>query len=167
MPTFDGIQITNQGSHTFKFNSRNPQNVIGYEWNFGDGSPTSFVSSPTHQYNVQGNYKVTLHASSSCGVLYDSMMVHIYSLNIDDLDKEQASILVYPNPAKSYITVQASDNVNINQVVVMDINGRILINHKNLATQTHPLDITALSAGQYIVETYTDSGKTSSKFIKE
>lgn len=167
MPKFDGIQITNQGSHTFKFNSRNPQNVIGYEWNFGDGSPTSFVPSPTHQYNTQGNYKVTLHASSSCGVLYDSMMVHIYSLNVDDLDQEQASILVYPNPAKSYITVQASDNVKINQVVVMDINGRMVIHHKDLATQTHPLDITSLSAGQYIVETYTEKGKTSSKFIKE
>jgi PKD repeat protein len=38
-----------------------------FTWNFGDGSPSSNVSSPSHTYTVSGNYTVTLIATQgSC-----------------------------------------------------------------------------------------------------
>jgi PKD repeat protein len=39
-----------------------------FTWNFGDGSPASSATSPTHLYNTTGTYTVTLIASQgSCG----------------------------------------------------------------------------------------------------
>lgn len=34
--------------------------ILGYEWNFGDGSPTNVTNAPTHVYTVSGTYTVTL-----------------------------------------------------------------------------------------------------------
>src|SRR3546814_20536656 len=38
-----------------------------YTWNFGDGSPVSRETSPTHSYARAGNYQVTLTAISKYG----------------------------------------------------------------------------------------------------
>src|SRR5690606_15435644 len=50
--SFDGIQIRNLGPRKFQFNTINPQYVIGYEWDFGDGSPLVFAQSPIHEYEA-------------------------------------------------------------------------------------------------------------------
>jgi PKD repeat protein len=34
--------------------------ILGYEWNFGDGSPVDHSNAPTHVYNSAGNYTATL-----------------------------------------------------------------------------------------------------------
>ncbi len=40
-------------------------NAISYYWNFGDGSPSSIVSSPWHQYAHSGTYHVCLYVNDS------------------------------------------------------------------------------------------------------
>ncbi|MEP7169891.1 MAG: PKD domain-containing protein, partial [Bacteroidota bacterium] len=50
------ISLTNQS-----------QNGITYQWNFGDGSPLSTVTNPTHNYLTSGTYSITLIATNSCG----------------------------------------------------------------------------------------------------
>lgn len=42
-----------------------------YIWNFGDGSPTSTLSAPTHTYTVPGTYTVSLHASNDSSCITD------------------------------------------------------------------------------------------------
>ncbi len=39
--------------------------TIGYTWIFGDNTPNSTVTNPTHTYSTPGGYKVTLKASAS------------------------------------------------------------------------------------------------------
>lgn len=41
--------------------------ALGYSWDFGDGSPATSISSPTHLFDASGTYTVTLIASSGCG----------------------------------------------------------------------------------------------------
>ena len=38
-----------------------------WQWNFGDGTPVSFIQNPTHIYATSGNYSVTLIASNAYG----------------------------------------------------------------------------------------------------
>ncbi|RYD86506.1 MAG: PKD domain-containing protein, partial [Sphingobacteriales bacterium] len=59
-PTVQGIQTTNNGQYTFTFTAINPQYVVGYDWDFGDGSLHSNQASPTHTYQNDGNYIVVL-----------------------------------------------------------------------------------------------------------
>jgi PKD repeat protein len=53
-----------------------PYPITKYTWNFGDGSPTSTVDSPTHIYTAEGIYwvKVTVETHNGCSYT-DSIMV--------------------------------------------------------------------------------------------
>ena len=86
-PKVDGIQIRNRGPRTFEFNAINPQHVVGYEWDFGDGSPRSTAANPTHEYTTTGNFTVKCYISSTCGTLYDTMTVHILSTSVNNINK--------------------------------------------------------------------------------
>lgn len=54
-------------------------NVLTYVWNFGDGTTTSTVFSPTHTFTAAGVYTVTLNAANSnaCFRVADSMKLVI------------------------------------------------------------------------------------------
>jgi hypothetical protein len=86
LPTTQGINIVNNGVNTFTFSPVNPQNVLGYEWDFGDGSPHEYTMTATHPYANPGNYIVVLYLSSSCGFGADSMSAHILGINQLNLD---------------------------------------------------------------------------------
>jgi PKD repeat protein len=58
-----------------------------YSWNFGDGSPLSSTSSPSHVYAGSGTYSVTLIATQ--GSCADTLRV-------------QSMIVVYPTPGASF-----------------------------------------------------------------
>jgi len=51
---------------TANFTSNAP-GAASYSWNFGDGSPTSTQSNPSHTYTANGNYNVTLSVTNSSG----------------------------------------------------------------------------------------------------
>jgi gliding motility-associated-like protein len=52
---------------TFTDGSTAPGSVVGWNWNFGDGSPTSSTQSPTHIYATGGPYNVMLIVTSNNG----------------------------------------------------------------------------------------------------
>ena len=51
---------------SFTNSSTGPPN-LSYLWNFGDGSPTNNTFSPTHPFNLAGNYNVSLAVTSTQG----------------------------------------------------------------------------------------------------
>lgn len=53
---------------TFNNLSTDPENdIISWEWNFGDDKPVSTEKSPTHVYDEPGTYTVTLKATDAAG----------------------------------------------------------------------------------------------------
>ena len=60
-----GVQFSNTTIYGYT-NGCSPQNV--YTWNFGDGTPVSREVNPYHAYAAPGRYKVTLNATTPCGV---------------------------------------------------------------------------------------------------
>lgn len=49
------------------YDSSNIQDIILYEWNFGDNSPKSYMKSPAHSYTRPGTYDVTLFLVTNFG----------------------------------------------------------------------------------------------------
>lgn len=47
----------------------NPADVVLYNWDFGDGSPSSNQMSPTHTYAIYGTYTVTLTVTNADGCI--------------------------------------------------------------------------------------------------
>jgi PKD repeat protein len=53
---------------TFNNQSTDPENdIVSWEWNFGDDMPVSTEKSPTHVYSEPGTYNVTLKATDAAG----------------------------------------------------------------------------------------------------
>lgn len=86
-------------------------------WDFGDGTPTSTFSNPTHTYATTGDYTVILeaiNASSGCAISYDTSIVQIRDIkanftsdtlicqNAPSLFDALASQDVYGNCNKGY-----------------------------------------------------------------
>ncbi|MBX2907869.1 MAG: PKD domain-containing protein [Taibaiella sp.] len=56
---------------------------LSYNWNFGDGSPSTVAPSPTHVYSAQGSYNVRLKATDGNGCVDSSYVpgyVYVSSL---------------------------------------------------------------------------------------
>lgn len=72
----------------------------------------------------------------------------------------------YPNPAKDVVTINSSDNIAINSISVVDINGRTVKSlDLNNVTETQ-LNVSDLTSGVYFINVNSVDGKAVKKFIK-
>lgn len=55
--------------------------VNSWSWSFGDGTPASTDSAPTHTYNTPGVYDVTVTAIGPCGqkIITDTNLIRVFS----------------------------------------------------------------------------------------
>jgi hypothetical protein len=161
LPTIQGINITNNGVNTFIFSPVNPQNVLGYEWDFGDGSAPEYTITATHQYANAGNYIVVLKLSSSCGFGADSTSAHI--LGINQLNLDNSEMMVYPNPTKESATILNKSNAKMEEISVYNVLGQIIYREKADSTEKHTLKLQGLSSGVYTVYIMTNKGSVARK----
>jgi hypothetical protein len=73
-----------------------------------------------------------------------------------------------PNPVKDVFTVNAKNNVAIQNITVVDINGRVVneVNNSN-SSEAMQVNIGELNAGVYFVKVQTELGVGTSKIIKK
>ncbi len=79
------------------------------------------------------------------------------------IENQLDELAIYPNPAKSEITIQGLEN-NLTQIEFFNIVGqRILTLSNNFRT----IDISSLQSGVYFAKLYTNIGVSTLKLIKE
>lgn len=162
LPTVDGINITNNGINTFHFTAMNPQYVIGYDWDFGDGSAHSFKEAPTHTYATNpANYVVVLRLSSSCGFVNDSTAAHI--VGIRQLNVSNEEMALYPNPARSTATIQNHGALKMEQITLYNVLGQVVYHAPADSRDKHTLNLKGLAGGIYTVQIATDKGTVARK----
>ena len=159
LPHYDGIQITNDGVMTFKFNALNPQDVIGYYWSFGDGGHSQ-DSVPVHTYLHDGNYVVTLDVMSACGGYVDSTSAHILGIGQVDLSNDQLAI--YPNPTREKATIETK-GVKMERVVIYNVLGQKIYEAPADSPYKHVLDLKSVASGVYNITVYTEKGMVNRK----
>jgi hypothetical protein len=71
---------------------------------------------------------------------------------------------IYPNPATTMLNIANTNNVEIKNISVTDINGRVVKNETGSLTQ---INVSDLNAGVYFVTIEAAEGKTTKKFIKQ
>ncbi len=77
-----------------------------------------------------------------------------------------SGIKIYPNPAQSEITIETSDKTSV-QIIVKDLLGRELLAVNSNSSKT-TMDISALSAGVYLLQVQSKNGSIQiAKFINE
>ena len=65
---FRANYISVSTGQSVRFYNQSTGEVTGYEWDFGDGTPKSYSSSPLHTYAISGTFSVTLTVSGPAGV---------------------------------------------------------------------------------------------------
>jgi hypothetical protein len=81
------------------------------------------------------------------------------------------NVSVYPNPANDLVHVNLVLNQSTNNVVfqIADLMGRVVYSDKvaNVSTLNKTINLNNLSAGNYILQVITDSGRYTEKITKE
>jgi hypothetical protein len=105
----------------------------------------------------------TLLHNSMLDYTEDIFVAKLSSLTgIPEINKND-DILVYPNPANSYFTVETTQQATIE---IFNMQGQLI---KTLATTGNKtnLDVSALPSGVYVVEVKSEKVYKVGKFVKE
>jgi hypothetical protein len=71
---------------------------------------------------------------------------------------------MYPNPAKSFISLNVKTLIGAGSIVVTDLYGK-QIKTQSLSLGINTMDVSRLSKGMYFVSTITSEGKTTKKLV--
>jgi len=74
---------------------------------------------------------------------------------------------LFPNPATDIVNITNSDTVPVNQVEIYDVTGKLLTTQKFSNETQIQLDVTALTAGTYLLYLQTNKGIAMKKLVKK
>ncbi len=87
-------------------------------------------------------------------------------LNIEQAAKSSSEFTLYPNPARSTVSLEVKKLVGAGSIVVTDLYGK-QVKTQSLSMGTNTIDISNLGKGFYLVSTITEQGKTTKKLVVE
>jgi hypothetical protein len=89
-------------------------------------------------------------------------------LGINDNEVSLATIVMYPNPARDYVTLSNPQSVDLDHAVIFDVNGRLIqtIDLTNMGIEK-VIDVTNLNAAVYTVVIRSARGQISKQLLKE
>lgn len=83
------------------------------------------------------------------------------TVNTDHPEKETGSLLIYPNPAKNFISIRTSTATSqVTDLSIMDINGKVVYRNQHIPEK---IDVSQLANGNYTVSIVIDGTKQYSK----
>lgn len=160
---FDANFNTSSSAFNF-FNQSTIQtgNINAYLWDFGDPSNTSDLENPTHTYQSQGSFLVTLTvtADNGCVNVYDSIVSTTDGLNEWLFNQFELS----PNPTSNTCQIQAKHGF-VGELELRDVNGQ-LVYSTTFQGNNQAIDLTGLSEGVYFCNIHNKLGQRSLKVIK-
>ncbi|WP_345369160.1 T9SS type A sorting domain-containing protein [Algivirga pacifica] len=158
------------GETAFEFTDLSEGNVMGWMWDFGDGS-TSTDQHPSHVYTTSGTYDVKLIVSndvqSAIKSKDDWIIVEDETvLNVED-QLPEATISIAPNPVKEEINVLLEDHTIYESYKLISFSGKII---RSGSVLSNNISISAqdLSSGIYFLKLITKAQHiTVRKIIKK
>jgi hypothetical protein len=87
-----------------------------------------------------------------------------YTASIDELANAWN---VYPNPSSDVIQIEMNGELQMNQIQVLDQNGKILLSSAVSADHTNILDVSTLATGIYTIRLRNQSQTLNKRFIKQ
>lgn len=160
-PVVGGLLAQAQGGSTFKFTAVEPEHVLSYAWDFGDGSAISTDPSPAYTYNSNGVFNARLKISSSCADAWDSVQVNIIGVGINDPDADSRLFNVYPNPNRDgNLNIEVMGTARIENILIRNLSGQEVGRFELEQGQAkYQLSLPAsLSGGLYHLLIQTDKG---------
>lgn len=142
------------------------KNANVFFWAFGDGTTTTDPN-PTHTYNSEGVYDVTLTAACDLGsnVTKKTGYITILGNAIEYVD--ESSFNIYPNPGKGVFTIKGTEKY-IGQKVdikLINQNGKIVKTIPMAIRETNTIDLTGEAPGVYYLVFPFENNRLMNKLI--
>lgn len=86
--------------------------------------------------------------------------------SVDAFELAAWSVMVYPNPSQTQITIETTNNVLPSRIDIYDIHGRILLNqiYNDSATV---IQLDGFESGVYFARVFSEFGEKSLRFVKQ
>lgn len=147
------------------FTSTSVGSNLIYDWDFGDGN-TSNGQNPSHSYATSGTYVVSLTTTSNCGSSTSTETILVSGIGLNDALAGQWS--VYPNPADVAITVDFGAINEVNQLRVLDLQGRVVeVLNIDRNARNAKIALEGWASGVYLVELKSHQGVSYRRFQKD
>ncbi|MFN0276294.1 MAG: T9SS type A sorting domain-containing protein [Chitinophagales bacterium] len=134
---------------------------------FYDSGAFSTVYSPGVE-DLEAGYVDLLYSSEDPEGPCSSVSGYITAYWSDcKLGEDVPDLILYPNPAKDKLYLQAENNMSIRNLVILDITGNI-VSYTTYNKDDGSIDISSLAPGMYVLQYTTHEQKpVKKKFIKE
>lgn len=73
---------------------------------------------------------------------------------------------IYPNPANNVLNLSVKNGLFVNEIAMVDINGRTVKTVANTLDSEIEINVSDLTSGVYLLNVKTDEGVATSKFVK-
>jgi len=136
------------------------RNLVSWDWDFGDGE-SSTDQNPTHTYNTNGSFTVSLTVSDGVNSNTETKNAYIQvgPAGVDAASWEK-EISIYPNPANDQLNINSG--FRIESVALFDINGQPKIS-KVECGGSFSMNLGNLPEGIYILKIVTEKGSMQRK----
>jgi PKD repeat protein len=136
-----------------------------YKWSFGDLSPISTATNPSHLYSAAGTYTVCLVStgldsnSSPCIDTTCKAITVVGSSGINDIEGQ--SINFHPNPSSGLFTYSLMPGEIMSSMEIMDLTGRRVLNYSTRNNgKDVMLDLSYVPNGMYYVHLRLQNGRS-------
>lgn len=136
------------------------------QW-FLNGSPISGANGQTHLATQTGNYTVTYVLTDYVACVSTSPITTISALSITDQNDFNGVVKVFPNPSNGFFTIQANKIIETANIIVSDLNGRIVHQEKAIGFENIILYLSSLQKGIYLLKMTTEKGDFVQKIIAQ
>jgi hypothetical protein len=136
--------------------------ATGNQW-FLEGDSIINATSQTYMPLLNGNY--TVRVTDSTGCYATSTIYNLTTVTIDNIENNY-SIVIYPNPANSTLTIEATGGNKPLLANIYNAQGQLVISSV-VEKQKNSIDISSLNPGIYIISIFDGEKQTNKKIIKQ
>jgi hypothetical protein len=130
-----------------------------YVWSPGSGLSTSTTPNTIANPAITTQYTVVGTAQNGCT---NSASFTVTVQDCASIDEEVFGFEIYPNPAVEVLFIQNNSNIEIESMQVIGMNGQLV----SLENTNNGINVSKLSAGQYILLIQHSKGISKLKFTK-
>jgi len=140
--------------------------VTGNQWYF-DGNPVVAGINDSLDWVAEGlNGSYTLLYTDANGCSKFSEVTNIIVIDDIGFDENNAfNVKLYPNPTQGVMNIELMESVDM--LFVLNANGQVLVNMKNLNAGITAMDLSDLPDGMYIVQLVKDDSIVNKRIVKQ
>lgn len=129
-----------------------------YAWTFGDGG-TSSLPNPSHTYNTNGSYTVTLMVGNQCGMTDTVTKTRQVTNDVNDVTADGTIITLYPNPTAADAVLAVDGSAKLRGYQVLNAAGALVAERTlESGVTTTTLSTSAFAPGIYTLRIQLDKG---------